>query len=77
MVENDQKIEFEKNILDIIMKIHMEFPELSKYISMQTAGNARKHILEYKFDIQLTNLVFRNIGILWILFCTEYATICS
>ena len=34
------KIEFEKNILDIIMKIHMEFPELSKYISEMPENNS-------------------------------------
>jgi hypothetical protein len=33
------KIELEKNILDIIMKIHIEFPELSKYISEMPDNN--------------------------------------
>ena len=34
------KIELEKNILDIIMKIHREFPELSKYISEMPDNNS-------------------------------------
>ncbi|MFY7860908.1 MAG: hypothetical protein ACOVP5_01680 [Chitinophagales bacterium] len=47
------KIEIEQNILEIIMKIHGEFPELSKYISEMPDNNSisnANHIDKRSFE---------------------------
>jgi hypothetical protein len=47
------KIELEENILDIIMKIHKDFPELSKYISEMPENNSSINSISIdKFSFQ-------------------------